>query len=50
MEEINLMEIAFHWPHDRFAFGWQYIDATEKHDYWTIELFFGIITVTYNNV
>jgi len=40
------LEIAFHWPHDRFALGWEYIAPDEQYDYYTIKLYLGILTIT----
>lgn len=37
--------LAFHWPHDRFALGWEYIGPDEKHEYTTIKLFLFIMTL-----
>ena len=27
------LEIAFHWPHDRFALGWETMFPDEKYNY-----------------
>jgi hypothetical protein len=37
--------LAFHWPHDRFALGWEYIGPDKEHDYTTIKLFLFIMTL-----
>lgn len=37
--------LAFHWPHDRFALGWEYIGPDGDCDYTTIKLFLLILTV-----
>lgn len=42
------IEIALHWPHDRFCIGWEFMDADEKHNYSTFRLFLGMITLTFN--
>ena len=40
------LEIAFHWPHDRFALGWEQIGPDETADYRTVKVYLGIITLT----
>ena len=40
------LEIAFHWPHNRFAIGWDFIEPDEQYDYYTITLYLGIVTLT----
>jgi hypothetical protein len=40
------LEIAFHWPHDRFALGWEYMRCDDEHDYRTIKLYLFIVTLT----
>ena len=35
-DDIPTLEISLHWPHDRFAFGWDILQADEKYDYATI--------------
>ena len=50
MDEVSLLEIAFHWPHNRFAFGWEMAQPDEEYNYFTIKLYLGICTLTYNNV
>ena len=40
------LEIAFHFPHNRFAFGWEFINADKKHNYKTIKFYFFIATLT----
>ena len=42
------LEIAFHYPHDRFAFGWEYAGYDEEHDYRTIKLYLFIATLTFD--
>jgi hypothetical protein len=37
--------LAFHWPHDRFALGWEYMRPDEKHEFTTIRLFLCIMTL-----
>lgn len=38
--------ISIHWPHDRFALGWQTIKATEEDDYNTITIFLLVLSLT----
>ena len=42
------LEIAIHWPHHRFAIGWDIIHADEKYDYETYILYLSIFTITLN--
>lgn len=37
-----------HYPHDRFAIGWEYIAQDESFSYNTITLYFLIFTITIN--
>jgi len=39
------LTISFHWPHDRFALGWQIIQPEEREPYWTLTLYLGIATL-----
>lgn len=39
------LSIVFHWPHDRFAFGFQTIKPEDNSPYWTLSLFLGIVTL-----
>ena len=41
-----VVEIAFHWPHDRFALGWEYAKPDETFNYTTIKLYLLIATFT----
>ena len=50
IDDIPMLEIALHWPHNRFAFGWDIMQPDKEYDYFTIKLFIGIITITYNNI
>jgi hypothetical protein len=45
MEEW-VLSIAFHFPHDRLAIGWEFINADEKDNYYTINVFLFIATLT----
>ena len=40
------LEIAFHFPHDRFLIGHEYIKADENFKYNTIRLYLLIATIT----
>jgi hypothetical protein len=40
------LEIAFHWPHDRFALGWEFMAPDEKHNYTTVKVYLLIVTFT----
>ena len=40
------LEISFHWPHDRFALGWEFIHEDEEFDYKTLKVFVLIATFT----
>jgi len=40
------LEIAFHWPHDRLALGWDYIAPDGECDYTTMKLYLLFTTLT----
>lgn len=40
------LEIAFHWPHDRLALGWDFMRPNEQFNYTTIKLYLFIMTLT----
>jgi len=40
------LTIDFHWPHHRFALGWEYIAPDETFPYSTITLYLFFITFT----
>jgi hypothetical protein len=40
------LEIAFHWPHDRFALGWETMFPDEKYNYTTVKIYFFFVTFT----
>jgi hypothetical protein len=40
------LEIAFHWPHDRLALGWDYMRPTEEFNYTTVKLYLMVMTLT----
>jgi hypothetical protein len=43
MKEWSL-KIAFHWPHDRFALGWESMRPDEEHTYSTIVVYLFVVT------
>ncbi len=43
----NLL-ISFHYPHDRFALGWEYIAPDENNPFNTITLYLLIATIDFN--
>lgn len=42
--------ISTHWPHDRFALGFESYRAKSEEDYSSITLFFLIFTIDFNYV
>jgi hypothetical protein len=42
------LEIIFHWPHDRFALGWEFINSTNDCNYKTFTLYLFIVTLSLN--
>jgi len=40
--------IQLHWPHDRFALGWEYMSPDSEHDYTTIKIFLLVATLTFD--
>jgi hypothetical protein len=42
------LEIAFHWPHDRLALGWEIMRPDAEYNYYTIKIFLVIVTFTLN--
>tara|TARA_R100001460_G_scaffold31348_2_gene61759 strand:+ start:345 stop:497 length:153 start_codon:yes stop_codon:yes gene_type:complete len=42
------LDIALHWPHDRFALGWEYIGADEKENITTFKVYFFISTIAFH--
>ena len=40
------LEIAFHWPHNRLAIGWEYMSVDEDHDFRTLKIYMFFITFT----
>ncbi len=43
------LEFALHWPHDRFAIGWEFVEKDDEYAYNTFKIFLFIITITYNH-
>jgi hypothetical protein len=41
-----ILEIAFHWPHDRFALGWDTVNPTEEQPFFTLTFYLLFITLT----
>lgn len=42
------LELAFHYPHDRFALGWEIIRPDEKCQYYTLKWYLLILTITFD--
>jgi hypothetical protein len=40
------LEIAFHWPHDRFALGFESMAPNKEYNYSTIKVYLFIVTFT----
>ena len=40
------LQIAFHYPHNKFALGWEFINSNEEYDYRTINVSLFIVTFT----
>ena len=40
------LEIAFHWPHNRFALGWEFIDEDDVYENRTLKVYMFIATFT----
>jgi len=45
---ITRILIKFHWPHDRFALGWETIAADEEFPYHTVTLYLLFMTIDFN--
>lgn len=39
------LTIMSHWPHDRFALGWEFLPITEQAPYNTVQIFLLVITI-----
>ena len=48
IDDIPFIEIAFHWPHNRFALGWQILEPNKKEDYHSLEIFLLICSIQIN--
>ena len=42
----RVLEIAFHWPHHRFALGWETYDPTEEYPFATLKVYLLFVTLT----
>ena len=42
------LDIAFHWPHDRCALGWEFIGSSEKENISTFTVFLFIATISFH--
>ena len=42
------IELAFHWPHNRLAIGWDILYADNAYNYNSYILYLGISTITFN--
>tara|TARA_R110000796_G_scaffold66970_1_gene153896 strand:+ start:1455 stop:1616 length:162 start_codon:yes stop_codon:yes gene_type:complete len=42
------LELGFHFPHDRFALGWEVIRPDKECKYYTFKWYLLILTVTFN--
>ena len=40
--------ISFHYPHDRFALGFETLEASEEEPFYTFRLFLLIATIDFN--
>lgn len=40
------LEIAFHWPHNRFALGWDYLAPSDEEPFHTYRLYLFVVTLT----
>jgi hypothetical protein len=41
-----VLKISFHFPHDRFLVGWEYIASDKEYRYNTINVYLFIATLT----
>lgn len=39
------LEIAFHFPHDRFMLGWEIMPPDDNNNFWTFKLCLFIVTL-----
>ena len=40
------LQIAFHYPHQRFSLGWDFIDKDEEYNYKTLNVYLLLVTFT----
>jgi len=40
------LQITLHYPHERFALGWEFIPPDEQERYYTYRLYLFIVTLT----
>ena len=48
MNDETFLELCIHWPHDRFALGWEFISSDDEHNYSTLRLYLLVVTLTFN--
>ncbi len=46
--DVPVLEINFHFPHDRFGLLYSYLPKDEDHDYITVEFVIFIMTLRFN--
>lgn len=46
MRKLKVLSVGFHWPHDRFALGWETIGPTEEQNVHTYSMFLLFMTIT----
>jgi hypothetical protein len=42
------LEVNLHWPHNRFALGWEYIEPIKTENFSTYTLYLFIMTVQFH--
>ncbi len=47
-EQVPILEIMFHLPHDRCALGWDWMRPDDEYDYNTVKLYLIFLTLTFN--
>ena len=40
------LELGFHWPHDRCALGWEFMQPDNEHNYYTAKFYLLVVTIT----
>jgi hypothetical protein len=48
IDKEYILCFSFHWPHDRFALGWDWMRPDEKYDYHAIKIYLLICTIDVN--